>query len=213
MLTPFNIGLAIAVLGIVALSIYTGTGKKKALTALNTPLVTGLILGTLIGGSSTIGTAQMAYNYGLSACWFTFGAALGCLILALVYAKPLRARQPKTLIGAISSEYGENVGVTATVLNAFGTFINVFAQLLAASAVIDVVIHGLGTYEAILIAATTMLLYVIFGGTRGAGIVGLLKLFFDFTRDAFLRSNRLSLHESGGGRIAHVPSRQRRIGT
>ena len=177
MFTPFNIGLSVAVLGIVALSVYTGTGKKKSLTALNTPLVTGLILGTLVGGSSTIGTAQMAYNYGLSACWFTFGGALGCLALALVYAKPLRAKQPKTLIGAIADEYGENVGVTATVLNAFGTFINVFAQLLAASAVIDVVIHGISTYEAILIAATTMLLYVIFGGTRGAGIVGLLKLF------------------------------------
>lgn len=38
-------------------------GGKKA----NWPIVAGTIIGTLVGGSSTIGTAQMAYLYGFSA--------------------------------------------------------------------------------------------------------------------------------------------------
>ena len=36
-------------------------------------MVAGTILGTMIGGASTIGTAQMAFAGGLSAWWFTLG--------------------------------------------------------------------------------------------------------------------------------------------
>jgi SSS family solute:Na+ symporter len=38
-------------------------GGKKA----NWPIIAGTIIGTLVGGTSTIGTAQMAYLYGFSA--------------------------------------------------------------------------------------------------------------------------------------------------
>ena len=42
-------------------------------------------MGTLVGGASTIGTAQLAYSFGFSAWWFTLGAGLGCVMLAAFY--------------------------------------------------------------------------------------------------------------------------------
>lgn len=45
-------------------------------------IVAGIIVGALVGGSSTVGTAQAAFVYGLPAWWFTLGAGLGCLVLA-----------------------------------------------------------------------------------------------------------------------------------
>ena len=83
------IGLAATLLIIVSLSIWTGTQAKKS-TSNSTPVVAGVIMGTLVGGSSTVGTAQLAYQFGLSAWWYTLGAGISCLILALVYTKPLR---------------------------------------------------------------------------------------------------------------------------
>ncbi|MGL5694605.1 MAG: hypothetical protein ACRCXA_11045, partial [Peptostreptococcaceae bacterium] len=44
-------------------------------------IIAGSIIGTLVGGASTIGTAQLAYTYGFSAWWFTLGGGIGCLIL------------------------------------------------------------------------------------------------------------------------------------
>ncbi|MBQ1516561.1 MAG: sodium:solute symporter family protein, partial [Lachnospiraceae bacterium] len=86
------VGLIIAVALIVGLAIITGAkkgaGKKEGI---GTGVVAGLIMGTLVGGSSTVGTAQLAYNYGMSAWWFTLGAGISCLILAVIYVKPLRA--------------------------------------------------------------------------------------------------------------------------
>ncbi|MBG0765482.1 MAG: hypothetical protein H0S78_11525 [Tissierellales bacterium] len=40
--------------------------------------VSASIIGTLVGGASTIGTAQAAFVSGLNGMWFTLGASLGC---------------------------------------------------------------------------------------------------------------------------------------
>jgi SSS family solute:Na+ symporter len=54
------------------------------------PVVSGIIVGALVGGSSTVGTAQAAFVYGLPAWWFTLGAGIGCLILGSLFLKPMR---------------------------------------------------------------------------------------------------------------------------
>ena len=171
------IGIIIALVLLVGLAIYTGAkksgGKKDGGTG--APVVAGLIMGTLVGGSSTVGTAQLAYNYGMSAWWFTLGAGIACLILALVYTKPLRASGCPTLVGMIKNEYGPSAGMAATVLNSIGTFINILSQLLAASAVVLVIWPNMGTVWTIIFSAVFMILYVVFGGAKGAGIVGILK--------------------------------------
>ena len=57
------------------------TGGGKA----GTWVVAGTIIGTLVGGQSTVGTAQLAFSFGISAWWFTMGMALGCVALAIGY--------------------------------------------------------------------------------------------------------------------------------
>lgn len=36
-------------------------------------MVVGTIIGTIIGGAATIGTAQLAFSTGIAALWFTLG--------------------------------------------------------------------------------------------------------------------------------------------
>ena len=61
------------------------------------PVVSGIIVGALVGGSSTVGTAQAAFVYGLPAWWFTLGAGIGCVVLAALFAKPMRRTIPTDL--------------------------------------------------------------------------------------------------------------------
>ncbi len=168
------IGLVATLAVIVGLSVWSGS-QAKGSRKIGTPVVAGLIMGTLVGGSSTVGTAQLAYNFGLSAWWFTLGAGIACLLLALVYAKPLRRAGCPTLVGILSKEYGEATGMLASVLSAVGTFINIISQLISATAVIAVV-APIGTEPAVAIAVVFMILYVIFGGTKGTGMVGIVKM-------------------------------------
>lgn len=168
-------GLAVTLLVIVGLSIWSGTRAKKDKRN-PMPVVAGVITGTLVGGSSTIGTAQLAYQFGMSAWWYTLGAGISCLILALVYAKPLRRTGGSTLVGIIRSEYGPKVGMAVSILSSVGTFINVIPQVISATAVLAVIFPAMSLETAVIISVVFMILYVIFGGTKGAGIVGIVKM-------------------------------------
>ena len=79
----------------------TGSGKA------GTWIVCGAIMGTLVSGQATIGTAQLAFSYGISAWWFTLGSAIGCLILSIAYVIPLRHSGSVTLLEVVSKEYGK----------------------------------------------------------------------------------------------------------
>ena len=173
--TLLYVGLAATLLIIVGLSIWSGTRVKKDKRN-PLPVVAGVITGTLVGGSSTIGTAQLAYQFGMSAWWYTLGAGISCLILALVYAKPFRRTGCATLVGMIRKEYGSKVGMAVSVLSSVGTFINVIPQVISATAVLTVVFPNLGLKPEVMISVIFMILYVIFGGTKGAGIVGIVKM-------------------------------------
>ena len=173
---PQLIGLLISILGIAGLAIYSSTKPQTFANVNGSPIIAGIIMGTLVGGSSTVGTAQLAYTYGLSAWWFTLGGGIGCLILALGYVGPFRRSGCMTLVGIISKEYGTKAGLAASILSSAGMFINIISQLIAGTAVIDVVFPNLGIVPALIITAVFMALYVILGGTQGAGRVGILKL-------------------------------------
>ncbi len=169
------LGISTTLIAIVALSIYSGRAAKSKKGA-NSFVVAGAIMGTLVGGSSTVGTAQLAYTYGMSAWWFTLGSGIACLVLALIYVKPMRRTGEKTLIAIVRNEFGDSTGLVASVLSSLGSFINIISQLIAATAIIAVVIPRMNMAPALVISAVFMVVYVIFGGTKGSGIVGILKM-------------------------------------
>lgn len=189
------IGIALTLLIIVGLSIWSG-GQAKKSKHNGAPVVAGVITGTLVGGASTIGTAQLAYQFGMSAWWYTLGAGVACLILGLVYALPLRRSGCPTLVGIIRKEYGPKVGMAVSVLSSVGTFINVIAQLVSATAVIAVVFPTMKLEAAVVISMVFMILYVIFGGTKGAGIVGIMKMILIYL--AMIAASILVLRMTGG---------------
>lgn len=190
------IGLLISILGIAALAIWSGTRPQSYGNVNKAPIVAGIIMGTLVGGSSTVGTAQLAYNYGMSAWWFTLGGGIGCLIVALFYAKSWRSSGSMTLIGIITKEYGPKTGMAASVMSSVGTFINIIAQLIAGTAVIEVIFPKLGLVPALIITAAFMTLYVILGGTQGAGMVGILKLVLIYV--SMVACGIMVVHLTGG---------------
>ncbi|MBR5538553.1 MAG: sodium:solute symporter family protein [Clostridia bacterium] len=169
------IGSVITIISLIAVSAFSGkiTKNKKGATSF---LVAGAIMGTLVGGSSTIGTAQLAYQYGMSAWWFTLGGGVACLILTLAYAKPLYRGGHTTLTGFVTSEYGKKNGVISAIFSSIGSFINIISQLIAATAVIAVVFPNLSLSFSLIFSAIIMILYIVFGGVKGSGFVGIFKM-------------------------------------
>ena len=73
-------------------------------------VVCGTIMGTLIGGQSTVGTAQLAFTYGISAWWFTLGSGIALIIMAIFYAVPLRRSSLTTVSEFLVNNYGKVAG-------------------------------------------------------------------------------------------------------
>ncbi|MDR0906029.1 MAG: sodium:solute symporter family protein [Oscillospiraceae bacterium] len=201
------IGIVITLAIFIAISVYAGFRAKKArLASAGAPrtsamIIAGAIMGTLVGGSSTVGTAQLAYQYGMSAWWFTLGGGIGCLILALTFVRPLRNSGSLTLVCIVSNEYGRKAGVLATIMSSVGIFINILSQLLASAAAILVIAPTLGMLPAILASAVLMFVYVAFGGIRGAGMVGVLKLILLYFTVIFCAITVLHLPDGG---LTHI---------
>ena len=73
------IGTVAAVIGIGiyhSRSIKSAAGYSVGGRSAGAPLVAGSIAGTVVGGGATVGTAQLAYHFGLSAWWFTLPLSL-----------------------------------------------------------------------------------------------------------------------------------------
>lgn len=174
------IGILLTVGILLAVSILSGRKVKDArsFTTGGTSgswMVCGAILGTLVGGQSTIGTAQLAFSFGLSAWWFTIGAALGALLLGIVYAKPLRSSGCTTVMEVVRKQFGRRAETVGSILFLIGIFISIVSQLLSSSAMISS-LFGISTALALTIGAILIAALVLFGGIRSAGAGGIVKL-------------------------------------
>ena len=173
-------GIVLTLALISAAGVYSGRKVKNAADfatgggSAGTAIVAGTVLGTLIGGSSTIGTAQMAYSFGMSALWFTLGAALGSLLLAFA-VKTITGSGCTTIQQIIGREYGPAAELLSAVLSSLGTMIAVVAQLLSAAALLST-FFDLSPFVCALIAIGVMACYVTFGGIWGTGLVGIVKM-------------------------------------
>ena len=161
--------------------------------------VAGMILGTVVGGSCTIGTAQLAFHNGLSAWWYTIGCGLACLMMGLVYVKPFRRSESSTLLGIIRREYGGKVAVATSLLASFAALIGLVAQVLSASAVIPFIAPGFSVVSSVAAAVLLMMAYVIFGGALGAGEVGRIKTILLYA--AVIGGVWVALRNDGGERL------------
>ncbi len=180
MTTIHIIGILLTVSVLVAVSVLSGRKVKDAASFTTggksgSWMVCGAILGTLVGGQSTIGTAQLAFSYGLSAWWFTIGAALGALVLGLIYAGPLRRSGCSTLMEVVRQQYGRRAETVGSILFLIGIFISITSQLLSSSAMITSLFR---TPVALSLAIGALLIatLVYVGGIKSAGAGGIVKL-------------------------------------
>ncbi len=162
---------------ILGISVASGHGDKGFATARNQAgawIVAGAIIGTLVGGQATIGTAEMGYSFGFSGIWFTWGSALGCLLLYAMTGR-LRRSGCNTLLELVGREFGKKAEVTGSLLSLFGMFFSIVAQQLACAALIRAIVPC-SLFTALLVGTALMLVYVLWGGMMGAGTGGLAKL-------------------------------------
>lgn len=174
------IGALITVALFVFMGVYSGKKVKTAEDfavsgkSAGSVMVAGTIMGTMIGGASTIGTSQMAFVRGVSAWWFTLGGGLSCLLFCIFFTRPFRKNNNVTFPHIIQQAYGEKAALAATIFITLGMAVNIIPQIISVAALISS-FSALSVSAAAIAAVLLMAAYVCFGGVRGAGILGIIK--------------------------------------
>ncbi|MBP5200645.1 MAG: sodium:solute symporter family protein [Schwartzia sp.] len=181
-LSTAHIGFMLATVALVlgggiyaARSVKSAEGYSLGGRAAGAPMVTGTIAGTVIGGSATVGTAQMAFSVGLSAWWFTLGSGIAFIVMGLFYAKRLRASGLTTIPELLVENYGAKAGVVTSVVASMGIFCSAVATTLPGIGILSAVL-GISPYAAAGVLLALVVLYVFFGGMKSAGVGGILKM-------------------------------------
>ena len=142
-------------------------------------MVAGSIIGTIVGGAATVGTAQLGFKLGLTAWWFTLGSGIALVIMALFYAASLRRSSLTTIAEFLVTAYGKPARWLATFSACAGIFFSIVASTLTA---LHLVAGIFGT--SLLVSACLILLitagFVFFGGISSSGLAGILKILLIF---------------------------------
>lgn len=169
------IGAAIGYSIYSARNVKTATGFSLQGRQSSTIRVAGGIVAIIIGGGATIGTAQMAYQFGLVAWSFTLGMGIGLAVLGLFYASKLRRTGLETVPEFIGLHYGKHA---APVISFFGCCSILSANVAGLIAGIAILsgMFSISPGLAALILAVPTLLTVFFSGQTGSSAVGLIKM-------------------------------------
>jgi len=128
-----------------------------------TPLITGSLLATIIGGSATVGLAGLGFKQGLTGAWWLLVGGIGLLILGSFLARKIRALALYTLPELVERQYDHRVGLAASILIVIAWVGVVSGQIVAAGKVLSVLGFGsplfwMSTFTMVFVA------YAVLGG-------------------------------------------------
>lgn len=175
------LSLIMTVLAIVGIGAYSACKVKSSddfsigNRSTSAIIVAGTIVGTIIGGAATLGTAQLAFCFGLSAWWFTLGSGIGLAIMSLFYAASLRNSGMETISQYLSLHYGKAAGPITSVVSSIGIFFSIVASMLTSVHLLGL-IFGLTAAESAVITIIIIGAYVFWGGINGTGLSGIFRL-------------------------------------
>lgn len=144
------------------------------------PVVIGiLMMSEFIGTGSTLGTAQTAYESGISAAWNLITLGLGYLLYAFFMAPKFQALGEYTISGALARKYGNGVRVVVSLTMIYAlTAVNVSMYTGGAATIASLLQIPITT--AVMIIGVATILNVTLGGIRGVGYANLIHAAFKY---------------------------------
>lgn len=128
-------------------------------------LIGFLLMSEFIGTSATIGTAQEAYEVGISAAWNVLALTVGFVLFSLFAAQRYKALGENTISGALARHYGEGVRAATSVIMTCALLVVAVAIYASGGAVLSELL-GIDRMWSIIIVGSLATVYVLVGGMR-----------------------------------------------
>lgn len=159
-------------------------------------ILIGLLMASeFIGTSASLGTAQGAYKYGISAAWNLIALGVGFILFSFILAKRYKALGENTISGVLKRGYGERVRL-ATSFIMIVALLTVAVAVYAGGGAIFSSLLGMDKVTATVLTAGLSVLYVAIGGMRSVVYTNLLHAVVMLT--GIIMAAMLPLNRIGG---------------
>lgn len=173
-MSSIDVGLIVGyLLGMLALGFYANRKQKNmddyyvAGRRLGAFSIMCLWLASWIGGASVVGSANTAYNMGITAIWYVGTVAFGCILFALLFTHLVKKIGDKlkhiTYPDLIEERYDVRCRVIATITTILAYIAYTAGQLAAAGSILHVLL-GWELQVAFFVAAFVVIVYTATGG-------------------------------------------------
>jgi SSS family solute:Na+ symporter len=180
---------------------FTVAGRRGSWT-----VVSGIIVGALVGGSSTVGTAQAAFVLWHASLVVHVGRGYRLRGIGSPVRRPLGRGNVETLPQFLACTFGNPIRPFVAVTDSIGIFLTIPAQAASAITLLTVLLHWPAP-PVFLLVSLLVIACVFMGGAISAGVAGFAKLLISFTALLVFGAVALTI---GGGFLAfqaQLPSR------
>lgn len=146
---------------------YTDSAKSFTTGGVTYPaiFIGFMLMSEFIGTTASVGTAQKAYDFGISAAWNVAVLGVGFLLYAMFLARKFNESGHNTISGALASVYGKNVKLATSIIMICALQTVAISTYASGGAVLAPLL-SVSRGWAIVIAGAVAVLYVSFGGMR-----------------------------------------------
>lgn len=202
-----NISLVIIIIYILMLFIISFFARKRAVKGgesytlagrqLTTPLVTCSLIGLAIGGASTIGVAEQAYDIGLSAGWYNVAWGFAAIIMGLGIAGKYREFNVSTVPELFGKFYDEKGRLICVICQIIILTVVVSLQYIAGGAILSSLLPGIFTIKTgMLVSACVFIGITFIGGMWSSGLCNLFNVPLKYT--GIIICTLLAIASAGG---------------
>ncbi len=156
----------------------------------------GCLSAVILGGASTIGTAQLGYEHGISGIWFVTMIGLGIIALGTIFIKRISSLNVSTISELLGKRYNSEAQVISAIVAAIYTLMISVTQVIGMGTIIHTLLDWNMT-ASMLIGGFVVLFYTILGGMWSVTVTDIIQ-FVVMTVAIFFFMLPISVSEVGG---------------
>ncbi|RYG72015.1 sodium:solute symporter [Lentibacillus lipolyticus] len=156
----------------------------------------GCLTAVFLGGSSTIGSAQLGYETGFSGVWFVFSMGLGISLFGILLLNRITGYKLMTISELLGKLFNVESKIIGTVVAAIYALMVSVTQVIAIGSLLSVIFDwSLGL--SVLVGGGIVFFYTILGGMWSVSMTDIIQ-FVIMTLGIFLIMLPISLSKVGG---------------
>lgn len=138
-----------------------------------------LLMSEWIGTSATMGTAEIAFNKGISAAWNLTALFIAMILFSIFMAKKYRETGEHTISGLIAQKYGNTAARITAIIMIYAMGVLNIQLYVGGAAILGTILH-LPTTIAVWATAFICIIYVTLGGMKSVAYTNIVHAVFKY---------------------------------